>query len=219
AVARTIWRDPAGAVDKIEELLVKGFAADRIAAAVTNDPAAYGALRGSNRLVDRLLASGRERKEAMQAVSDAAARLLRSLGSAYVNVLDAERLVIAEERRRMAVAIPSLSRAAEEVLLRLTAEAKTDGRKRNVSATPLDPSIRREFADVSKALDQRFGRNAIVRGEKDLINRVPPAHRPAFAAMHEKLKVLQHTDRQENSQELISERHQRAVNRGRVIDL
>ncbi|SCB61624.1 Ti-type conjugative transfer relaxase TraA, partial [Rhizobium aethiopicum] len=59
--ARTIWRNPAGAVGKIEELLAKGFAGDRIAAAVTNDPAAYEALRGSDRLMDRMLASGRER--------------------------------------------------------------------------------------------------------------------------------------------------------------
>ncbi|MBB4584118.1 hypothetical protein GGE45_006507, partial [Rhizobium aethiopicum] len=88
--ARTIWRDPAGAVGKIEELLAKGFAADRIAAAVTNDPAAYGALRGSGRLMDRMLASGRERQEAAEAVPEAATRL-RSLGTAYANIFDSER--------------------------------------------------------------------------------------------------------------------------------
>ncbi|TCB00249.1 Ti-type conjugative transfer relaxase TraA [Rhizobium leguminosarum] len=213
AVASAIWRDPVGAVGKIEELLQKGFAGERIAAAVTNDPAAYGALRGSDRLMDRMLAAGRERKEAVQAVPEAAARL-RSLGPAYVNVLDAERQAIAEERRRMAVAIPALSTAAEDVLMRLTAEAKNNDRKLTASAAPLDPSIRREFAAVSRALDERFGRNAIIRGEKDLINRVPPAQRNAFEAMQDRLKVLQRTVRMESSEQIISERHQRAVSRG-----
>ncbi|XKM38878.1 Ti-type conjugative transfer relaxase TraA (plasmid) [Rhizobium ruizarguesonis] len=216
AVASTIWRDPAGAVARIEDLLAKGFAADRIAAAVTNDPAAYGALRGSDRLMDRMLASGRERKEATQAVPEAGARL-RALGSAYVNGLDTERQAIAEERRRMAVAIPGLSKAAEEVLMRLTAEVKNNGRKRNASAASLDPDIHREFAAVSRSLDERFGRNAIIRGEKDLTNRVPQMQRNAFEAMQERLKVLQQAVRRESSEKVISERRQRAVRRGREI--
>ncbi|MGO7018201.1 BID domain-containing protein, partial [Rhizobium leguminosarum] len=218
AVASTIWRDPAGAVGKFEDLLAKGFAGDRIAAAVTNDPAAYGALRGSDRLMDRMLAAGRERKDAVQALPEAAARL-RALGSAYVNVLAAERHAIAEERRRMAVAIPGLSKAAEDVLMRLTTGAKNNGRKKNASAASLDPDIRREFEAVSRALDERFGRSAILRDEKDIINRIPPAQRRAFEAMQERFKVLQQTVRFESSEQIISERRQRAVSRGHGIDL
>ncbi|WP_432431472.1 BID domain-containing protein [Rhizobium leguminosarum] len=218
AVASTIWRDPAGAVDKIEELLVNGIAAERIAAAVANDPAAYGALRGSDRLMDRMLAAGRERKEALQAVSDAAARL-RALGSACVNVLDAERQAIAEERRRMAVAIPGLSKAAEGALMRLTAGAKNNGRKLNASAASLDPSIRREFVAVSRALDERFGRSAILRDEADIINRVPPPQRRAFEAMQDRLKILQQSVRKESSEKILSERRQRTISRGRGVDL
>ncbi|MBY3469116.1 Ti-type conjugative transfer relaxase TraA, partial [Rhizobium laguerreae] len=193
-------------------------AADRIAAAVTNDPAAYGALRGSDRLMDRMLATGRERKEAVQAVPEAAARL-RALGSTYVNVLDIERQAIAEERRRMTVAIPGLSKAAEEALMRLTAEAKNNGRERNTSAVSLDPAIRQEFAAVSRALDERFGRNAILREEKDLVNGVPPAQRNAFEAMQERLMVLQKTVRMESSDNIVSERRQRAVGRGRGFEM
>ncbi|AUW46188.1 Ti-type conjugative transfer relaxase TraA [Rhizobium leguminosarum] len=215
-VASTIWRDPAGAVGKIEKLLQKSFAGERIATAVTNDPAAYGALRGSDRLMDRLLASGRERRGAVQAVPEAGARL-RALGSAYVNVLAAERQAVVEERRRMAVAIPGLSKAAEDVLIRLTVEVKNNGRKLSASAASLDHSIRREFAAVSTALDERFGRNAVIRGEKDLINRIPPAQRRAFEAMQERLKVLQQTVRMESSEKIISERRQRTTNRS--IDL
>ncbi|MGH0348415.1 BID domain-containing protein, partial [Sinorhizobium meliloti] len=63
--ATRVWRDPEDAIGKIEDLIVKGFAGERIAAAVTNDPAAYGALRGSDRIMDKLLAVGRERKGAL----------------------------------------------------------------------------------------------------------------------------------------------------------
>ncbi|MHC2572710.1 Ti-type conjugative transfer relaxase TraA [Rhizobium leguminosarum] len=218
AVASTIWRDPAGAVGKIEDLLAKGFAGERIAAALTNDPAAYGALRGSDRLMDRMLAAGRERKEAVLAMLEAEVRL-RALGSAYVNVLEAERQAVTEERRRMSVAIPGLSKAAEEVLMRLTAEAKNNGRKPSAPASALDPGIRRELAAVSTALDERFGRSAIIRGEKDVITRVPHAQRHAFEAIQEKLKVLQEAVRRESSERIISERRQRVVSRSRGIDL
>ncbi|MFL5012404.1 MAG: Ti-type conjugative transfer relaxase TraA, partial [Rhizobium sp.] len=166
--------------------------------------------------MDRMLAAGRERKVAVQAVPEAAARL-RALGSAYVNVLDAERQAVAEERRRMAVAIPGLSKAAEDVLMRLTAEARNNGRKLDAPAAFLDPDIHREFAAVSRALDERFGRNAIIRGEKDLIHRVPQMQRNAFEAMQERLKVLQQAVRRESSEQIISERRQRAVSRGREI--
>ncbi|MBY3089202.1 hypothetical protein HFO70_35355, partial [Rhizobium laguerreae] len=134
-------------------------------------------------------------------------------------VLDGERQAIAEERRRMAVAIPGLSKPAEDVLMRLTAEAKNNGYKLSASAASLDPDIRREFAAVSRALDERFGRNAIIRGEKDLINHVPQAQHNALEAMREKLKVLQQAVRMESSEQIISERRQQAVNRGRGIDL
>ncbi|WP_338811528.1 Ti-type conjugative transfer relaxase TraA (plasmid) [Agrobacterium leguminum] len=212
-----IWRDPAGAVGKIEELIVKGVSGERIAAAVTNDPAAYGALRGSDRLMDRMLASGRERRDALQAVPDAATRL-RSLGAAYTSALDAEIQAITGERQRMAVAIPGLSEAAEDVLRRLTAQMKKKGSKLDAAAGSLDPRIWQEFAVVSRALDERFGRNAILREERDLINRVPPTHRRAFEAMRERLKVLQQTVRMGSSQEIVSERRQRTINRARGIN-
>jgi Ti-type conjugative transfer relaxase TraA len=215
--ATRIWRDPAGAIGKIEELVAKNFAGERIAAAVSNDPAAYGALRGSDRVMDKLLAVGRERKEALQAVPEAAGRV-RSLGASYVSAFDAETQAIAEERRRMAVAIPGLSQPADEALRQLTAEMKKNDTKLAVAAGALDPRVAQEFAAVSRALDERFGRNAILRGEKDVINRVPPAQRRAFEAMRDRLHVLQQTVRMQSSQEIIAERRQRSVSLARSVD-
>ncbi len=214
--AARLWRDPAGAVDKIEALVVKGLPGDRIAAAVANDPSAYGPLRGSDRIVDRLLAGGRERKDALQAVPEAESRV-RSLGASYATALDIETRAIVGERQRMSVSIPGLSASAEDALRELSAAMKKKGAKLEVTAGSLDPATRREFVAVSRALDDRFGRNAILRGEKDVINRVSPLQRAAFGAMHDRLKILQQTVRMQASQEIAAERQRRVLDRARGV--
>jgi Ti-type conjugative transfer relaxase TraA len=215
-----IWRDPAGAVGKVEELVQQGVAGERIAAAINCDPAAYGALRGSDRIMERLLASGRERKDVIQAVPELVSRV-RSLGASWATALETETRAVAEERRRMAVAIPGLSQAAEDALRKLVADAnkQKEGKsvKRGVAAGSLEPRVAREFAEVSRALDERFGTNAILRGEKDVINCVSSAQRRAFEAMRERLQVLQQVIRTESSQEIIAERQQRAIDRARSV--
>ncbi|RWI42952.1 MAG: hypothetical protein EOQ93_31655, partial [Mesorhizobium sp.] len=81
----------------------------------------------------------------------------------------------------------------------------------------IDPRFAQEFTVVSRALDERFGRNAILRGEKDVINRVAPAQRSAFQAMRDRLQVLQQTVRTQSSQEIISERQRRVIDRARGV--
>ncbi|MBZ7925801.1 Ti-type conjugative transfer relaxase TraA [Ensifer adhaerens] len=215
--ATRIWRDPAGAVGKIEELVEKGFAGERIAAAVINDPAAYGALRGSGRTVDKLLAAGRERRAALQAVSEVAS-CIRSLGASYAAAFEVETKAIAAERRHMAVAIPGLSRKAEDTLRQLTARMRKKNRGLDVAAGLTDPRVAQEFVAVSRALDERFGRNAFLRGNKDVFNFVSTAQRNAVEAMQEKLKVLQQIVRADRGQKIVSERQRQAVNRGRGVE-
>ncbi|SDA87544.1 Ti-type conjugative transfer relaxase TraA [Sinorhizobium sp. NFACC03] len=222
--AKRIWRDPAGALDKIEALILKGIAAERIAAALARDPVAYGTLRGSSRIVNRLLASGRERKEALCAVPEAAARL-RLFGASWGSAFEAERQAVTQERGRMAVAIPGLSDAAEVALRQLVAHVKKEHenarpnvQKLTVAAALIDPAVRREFAAVSRALDARFGRNAILSGEKDVINRVAPAQRRAFEAMQERLKLLQQAVRIDDNHKIVSERREKTITRGRDVE-
>lgn len=210
--ASRIWRDPAGAVDMIEDLIQKGIAGERIAAAIANDPAAYGALRGSGRIMDKLLATGRERKAALQAVSEVGG-CVRSLGSSWTRALDVETRTIREERERMAVAIPGLSSTADGALRKITEVMKKKGVRLEDVTGSLQPHIVQEFATVSKALDLRFGRNAILRGEKDLINRLSSAQRPAFEALQGKLKIVQQTVRNHQSQQIVAERRQRSLSR------
>jgi len=212
--AASIWRDPAGAVDKIESLLVKGIASGRIAAAVANDPAAYGALRGSGRIMDKFLASGRERKEALLAVPDAESRV-RSLGASYATALSNETKAITGERQRMGIAIPGLSPTANEALRELTQTMKKKDANLKAEAGLLGANILQEFATVSRALDLRFGYDAIRSGEKNLINGIPPSQRRAFETMQERLKIVQQTVRIQASEQIVAERQRRALDRGR----
>ncbi|WP_087004037.1 Ti-type conjugative transfer relaxase TraA [Rhizobium sullae] len=215
--AISIWRDPAAAVTTIEALVTKGIVADRIAAAVASDPKAYGALRGSDRLIDRLLASGRERRDALQALPEVAIRLT-ALASAYSNAFDAALRTLGEERRRMGIAIPGLSRSARNDLERLTLAVAKNPRALSGMISALDPKIRDEFAAVSKALDARFGPGAIGRDEKGAVNMVPPAGRKAFEAMWASLKVLQRAVRIESTQKIQRERRAQAIGRGRGLN-
>lgn len=211
--ASRIWRDPAGAVDKIEALIIKDFAAERIAAAIANDPVAYGALCGSGRIIDKFLASGHERKEALLAVSDAESRV-RSLGASYAMALSNETKAITGERQRMGIAIPGLSPATEMALRRLTQTMKKKGASLKAEVGLLGANIIQEFATVSRALDLRFGRDAVLRGETTVNNSVAPTQRRAFETMQESLKIVQQTVRMQASQQVVAERQRRKLDRG-----
>ena len=215
--ASSIWRDPAGAASTIEGLILKGISGERIAAAVANHPEAYGALRGSERIIDRLLAGGRERKNAVKAVMEAESRI-RSLAASYVTAFDSELKVIVEERRRMGIAIPGMSPAAEGALRELTARIKTKDTKLDIAASSLDARTRQEFIRVSRALDLRFGRDAILRGEKSVVNVVPPQQRQAFEAMQKRLKTLQHIVRMGSAEQIVAERQRRVLERSRSLN-
>ncbi|KAB2758610.1 Ti-type conjugative transfer relaxase TraA [Brucella anthropi] len=214
ALAKTashLWCEPANAVDTIEALIRKGIAGDRIAAAIANDPAAYGALRGSGRLRDRLLAVGRERKTALEAVPDVQASV-RSLGSSWASALKAATTAVAAERQQMATAIPGLSEEAGEELRRITTAMQKKTARLDTLAGSLEPHVRREFTSVSRALDLRFGRNAILRGDSDNVSRVPPAQHSVFEGLQDKLKVLQQIVRHQESHCVMTERRQRNIN-------
>ena len=214
--AGQVWRDPVEAVKKIEALILKGIEGGRLAVAVANDPAAYGALRGSSRIVDRLLAAGRERKNALQAVPEAAGRV-RALSASYASALAAEIEAITEQRQCMAVVIHGLSPAADEALRQIEAEMKKKDAKLDAAARSIEPRIREELARISRSLDLRFGRDAILRGEVGIVNRLSPAQRRPFEAMQERLRILQRIVRMGSSQQIVAERQRRKIDHGRDI--
>ena len=214
--AQRVWRDPAAALATIEALVVKGVEPERIARAVANDPAAYGALRGSDRVVDRLMATGRERKAAVEAVASAAASVVAT-GKAWQGAFDAEKAAIAADRERMSVPVPGLSPRAVSELARVTATAEKSPKDITRLVRSLDAKVRAEFAAVSNALDKRFGPNAIGRAQANVIDRVPAAQRKVFEAMQPRLKVLQNAVRADKAQDIIAERQMRALNQTKGI--
>nr|WP_309402253.1 Ti-type conjugative transfer relaxase TraA [Aminobacter niigataensis]WMD00196.1 Ti-type conjugative transfer relaxase TraA [Aminobacter niigataensis] len=214
--AQRVWRDPAAALATIEDLVVKGVEPERIARAVENDPGAYGPLRGSDRVMDRLMATGRERKAAIEAVGSVAAGVVAA-GKAWQGAFDAEKAAVVADRERMCVSVPGLSPRATTELARLTAAVEKSPKDITLLVRSLDARVRAEFAAVSKALDQRFGPNAIGRGQADLADRVPVAQRRVFAAMQLRLKVLQNAVRADKAQDISAERQMRALNQAKGI--
>ncbi len=61
ALAPVIWRDPAAATTAIEGAMLKPDQRDRLADVIKSTPEQFGALRGSDRLIDRLATAGAER--------------------------------------------------------------------------------------------------------------------------------------------------------------
>lgn len=209
-VAQRVWRDPSAALATVEDLVTKGVDPERIARAVANEPSAYGALRGSDRIMDRLLASGKERKEAEHGLETAVARI-RSMGQAWRGAFDAEKASVEADRNRMSVPVPGLSRRAEAELTRLGAAIEKSSKDITPLVRSVDAAVRAEFAAVSKALDARFGPNAIARGDPSVIERVPVAQRRIFEALQPKLKVLQQAVRADRAQDIIAERQMRTL--------
>ncbi|WP_266064788.1 Ti-type conjugative transfer relaxase TraA [Brucella intermedia] len=216
-MARRVWRDPSATLATVEDLVTKGVDPDRIARAIANDSSAYGALRGSDRIMDRLLAPGKERKEAEQALETAVARV-RLMGQAWRSAFDAEKTSVEADRNRMSVPVPGLSRRAEAELARLSAAIEKSSKDITPLVRSLDAAVRAEFAAVSKALDARFGPNAIARGDPSVVERVPVAQRRIFEAMQPKLKVLQQAVRADRAQEIVAERQLRALRQARGIN-
>ncbi|WP_273794957.1 Ti-type conjugative transfer relaxase TraA [Brucella intermedia] len=216
-VAQRVWRDPSATLATVEELVTKGVDPDRIARAVANEPSAYGALHGSDRIMDRLLVPGKERKEAEQALETAVARV-RSMGQAWRSAFDAEMASVEADRNRMSVPVPGLSRRAEAELTRLSAAIEKSSKDITPLVRSLHAAVRAEFAAVSKALDARFGPNAIARGDPSVVERVPIAQRKIFEAMQPKLKVLQQAVRADRGQEIVAERQLRTLRRATGIN-
>ncbi len=209
-----IWRDPATAVATIESLVTMKIDPERIVHAIVADPAAYGALRGSDRVLDRLLAAGRERREAMQYVNIAAASI-RAMGRSYAAAYEAEFLAVRTERNRMSVAIPGLTKEAESALRRLTDQTAKNAKHLAGKARALNPEIRAEFTTVCKALDARFGPGALIRGDRHAIKMVPKSQWAAFEAMRHRIRGLLPATGAYEAEEASVESQRRAINQAR----
>lgn len=217
ATGSVIWRDPATAVRMIEDLVIKQIDPERVARAVATEPTAYGPLRGSGRMIDRPLAAGRERREALRAVEAVGANV-RSLGRFYLGAFENERAAVMIERERMAIPIPALTRTAQTALRHIMSETEKRPRELARLVRSLSPDVRHEFSVVSKALDARFGPGAILRNEIDVANMVSRSQQTVFKAMLGQLRTVQRAVALDRAEEIIAERQRRTINLARGVD-
>ncbi|NTJ65079.1 Ti-type conjugative transfer relaxase TraA [Agrobacterium rhizogenes] len=217
ATGSVIWRDPATAVRMIEDLVIKQIDPERVARAVATEPTAYGPLRGSGRMIDRLLAGGRERRKALQAVNAVGANI-HSLSRYYLSAFETEKSAVMIERERIAIAIPGLTRIAQNELRHITSETEKNPRELARLVRSLSPDVRQEFSVVSKALDARFGPGAIFRNETDVANMVSKSQQTVFKSILGQLRTIQRAVAIDKTEEIIAERQRRTINRARGVD-
>lgn len=118
----------------------------------------------------------------------------------------------------MGITIPGLSQAARAELTRLAATMKETRQLSAERIVTLDPETLNEFAAVSKAIDARFGRNALLRGGEEIASLVAPAERKKFEVVQDSFKVLQQAIRVYENQKIIAQRDTRIAIQPRTIE-
>ena len=169
ALAPVIWRDPAAAIKAIESTMQKPEQRDRLAEVIKTRPEQFGALRGSDRLVDRFATAGAERKAALAAAETASVHVRFA---APALSLEIEKAAINEEARRsrMRVEVPRFSQSATTALDGLTKIKDAVAFDAAVKATP--DAVKTELRSFEAALTKRLGPNASV-GDPGALAAVP----------------------------------------------
>lgn len=209
-VAPRIWRDPETALARIEKSIATTTEADKLVALLREDPSRAGALRGSERLIDRFSAAGAERKAALQAVPEA----LSAIGmaeSVYRTRLRTELAIAESSRKRMSVEVPALSDAAEASIRTIGQIA--DRKQRDYAVLQLAPEIKTELREFTKTLERRFGPKAFERPDPKLIANVAHSERAGFDEVAKQLQTVRQVINTDIQQRHMAERIQKSLSR------
>ncbi|PRA75551.1 hypothetical protein CQ054_22890, partial [Ochrobactrum sp. MYb29] len=212
--APRIWRDPEAAVVRIEQAIATASEADKLAALLKDDPSRAGALRGSDRLIDRFAAAGAERKAALQSVPKALTAV-RMAESVYRTQLSNELEIQQVRRRRMSVEVPALSDAAEVSVEAIAQIA--DRRQRNYAVLKLTPEIKTELREFTKALEKRFGPKAFEQQDPKLIASVAHSEKARFNEIAKQMQVVRQVVNTDIEQRYLAERMQKSLSRSTGI--
>ncbi|WP_375629690.1 hypothetical protein [Bartonella sp. TT67HLJMS] len=158
-----IYRDPQEAALRIEQTILAGKG-DKLPDILEREPDRAGELRGSDRLIDKLKSTGKERKEALYHVP-LAISTMRELQSFYKNSYETHMDRVTREREQLKVEVPSLSQ--EAVTFMKNVEAGCD------SYLKIPEQVNKEFLKLQSALDKRFGHDAIHKYGFDLSKAIP----------------------------------------------
>ncbi|WP_330169274.1 hypothetical protein [Bartonella grahamii] len=159
----SIYKDPQEAAFRIEQTILAGKG-DKLPDILDRELDRAGELRGSDRLIDKLKSTGKERKEALYHVL-LAVSTMRELQSFYKNSYEIHMDSVTREREQLKVEVPSLSQ--EAVTFMKNVEAGRD----NYSKIP--EQVNQEFLKLQSALDKRFGQDAIHKQDFDLSKAIP----------------------------------------------
>ncbi|WP_375651745.1 type II toxin-antitoxin system protein adenylyltransferase VbhT [Bartonella sp. LB28NMGDW] len=158
-----IYRDPQEAALRIEQTILAGKG-DKLSDILDRAPDRAGELRGSDRFIDKLKSTGKERKEALYNVPRTLSSI-EKLQSFYKNSYERHMDSFTREREQLKVEVPSLSK--EAVTFMKNVEAGRD------SYSKIPEQVSEEFLKLQSALDKRFGHDAIHKYGFDLSKVVP----------------------------------------------
>ncbi|WP_375658584.1 type II toxin-antitoxin system protein adenylyltransferase VbhT [Bartonella sp. MR30HLJHH] len=159
----SIYKDPQEAALRIEQTILAGKG-DKLPDILAKSPERAGELRGSDRLIDKLKSTGKERKEALYHVPISVS-IMRELQSFYKNSYETHMDSFTREREQLKVEVPSLSQ--EAVTFMKNVEAGRD------SYSKIPEQVSEEFLKLQSALDKRFGHDAIYKYGFDLSKVIP----------------------------------------------
>ncbi|WP_247644475.1 MULTISPECIES: BID domain-containing protein [Brucella] len=207
-MAPRIWRDPEAAVARIEKTIATATERGRLAELLHEDPSRAGALRGSDRLLDRFTAAGAERKAALQAVP----AVLSAIGmaeSAWRNRLATELASEESRRKRMGVEVPALSDAAEASARALG--QIIDRKQRDHAVLQLAPEIKSELREFTIALERRFGPMAFQHPDPRLVANVAHSEKVRFNDVARQMLTVRQIVNTDIEQNHLAERMQKAL--------
>jgi BID domain of Bartonella effector protein (Bep) len=196
SLAPVIWRDPVAATKSLQSAMLKPEQRDRLADVIKTRPEQFGALRGSDRLLDRLTTAGTQRQAALAAAETASIRLRFAAPSLSH---ESDKAMANEEARRarMRVEVPGLSQsatAAVDVLAKIN-----DVRAFDAAVKALPDATKAELRSFEVALSKRLGPN-VSAGDPAALASVPVKHRKTFEDARESVKTVTRaidTDRQQ----------------------
>ncbi|QLC52559.1 BID domain-containing protein [Bartonella alsatica] len=189
-----IYKDPQEVALRIEQTILAGKG-DKLSDILEREPDRAGELRGSDRFIDKLKSTGKERKEALSHVSRTISSI-EKLQSLYKNSYETHINRLTREWERLKVEVPSLSQ--EAVTFMKNVEAGRD------SYSKIPEQVNKEFSKLQSALDKRFGQDAIHKQDFDLSKAIPQNQRHDKKLVNElqtAVKFLQqrHVEEQNNA--------------------
>nr|WP_235994262.1 BID domain-containing protein [Brucella anthropi] len=214
AVAPRIWQDPEAAVAKIERSIATITERGKLAEVLDQDPGRAGALRGSDRLIDRFSATGAERKAALQAVPVALAAIRKS-ETVYRTALERQLVVEQSRRGSMLVEVPALSEAAEASVRSIGQIA--DRKQRDYAVLQLAPEIKTELREFTNTLEKRFGPKAFEHPDPKLIANVAHSEKARFNEIAKQMQTVRQVVNTDIEQRFLAERMQKSLSRNTGI--